>query len=95
VLFVIFLFWAYVPESFYGESGIKYFLPSRYWAIAIPTWLVVSLVLLETLYAASGMYFSHPRDSYLTMQDKGSVLVHPKEVEEQNENNDRRPSVVE
>jgi hypothetical protein len=50
------------------------FIPNKYYALAIPTWMAVSALLLVMGYAASGLFFSHNRDSYLTMQDRCSIL---------------------
>ncbi|KAF7809230.1 Phosphatidylinositol N-acetylglucosaminyltransferase subunit P [Senna tora] len=41
---VIFLLWAYVPESWLHSIGISYY-PSRYWALAVPTYVMVTIVL--------------------------------------------------
>ncbi|XP_028778092.1 uncharacterized protein LOC114752594 isoform X1 [Neltuma alba] len=41
---VIFLIWAYVPEHWLHSIGITYY-PSRYWALAVPTYVMVTIVL--------------------------------------------------
>ncbi|KAK4279896.1 hypothetical protein QN277_011598 [Acacia crassicarpa] len=41
---VIFLIWAYVPEHWLHSIGITYY-PSRYWALAVPTYVIVTIVL--------------------------------------------------
>ncbi|OIW03903.1 hypothetical protein TanjilG_30179 [Lupinus angustifolius] len=46
---VIFLVWAYVPESWLQSIGISYY-PSRYWALALPTYLLVTIVLGVVFY---------------------------------------------
>ncbi|KMT03201.1 hypothetical protein BVRB_8g197500 [Beta vulgaris subsp. vulgaris] len=40
----IFFIWAYVPERWLHSVGISYY-PSRYWAVAVPTYCMVIIVL--------------------------------------------------
>ncbi|KAL1345523.1 hypothetical protein AAHE18_08G123400 [Arachis hypogaea] len=46
---VIFLVWAYVPESWLHSVGIYYY-PSRYWALAVPTYMMVTIALMLLFY---------------------------------------------
>ncbi|RZB82246.1 Phosphatidylinositol N-acetylglucosaminyltransferase subunit P [Glycine soja] len=46
---VIFLVWAYAPESWLQSVGISYY-PSRYWALAVPTYVMVTIVLVLGFY---------------------------------------------
>lgn len=46
---VIFFIWAYVPQSWLHSIGITYY-PSRYWALAVPTYVMVSIVLMLGFY---------------------------------------------
>ena len=41
-VFIIYMIWAFVPDSILNEFGI-YYIPDKYYAIAIPLWLLVSL----------------------------------------------------
>ncbi|KAL0720758.1 hypothetical protein Bca4012_035357 [Brassica carinata] len=41
---LIFLIWAYVPDKLLESIGIHYY-PSRYWVLAMPTYLMVTLLL--------------------------------------------------
>jgi phosphatidylinositol glycan class P protein len=41
--FLIYLLWAYLPSPFLHQLGIYYY-PNRWWALAVPAWLVVLLV---------------------------------------------------
>ena len=66
VMFLVFLIWAYVPEQIFNQLGI-YYIPSKYNALAIPTWICVTAWLLATFYGALGQFYTHPRDSYLSM----------------------------
>ncbi|KAG2669074.1 hypothetical protein I3843_14G017300 [Carya illinoinensis] len=46
---VIFLVWAYVPEAWLHSIGIFYY-PSRYWALAVPVYVMVTVVLALGFY---------------------------------------------
>ncbi|URE01061.1 phosphatidylinositol N-acetylglucosaminyltransferase subunit [Musa troglodytarum] len=46
---VIFMVWAYTPEPWLHSLGITYY-PSKYWAIAIPSFLIVTVVLAMVSY---------------------------------------------
>ncbi|XP_010534469.1 PREDICTED: phosphatidylinositol N-acetylglucosaminyltransferase subunit P-like isoform X2 [Tarenaya hassleriana] len=60
---VIFLVWAYVPESVLESVGIHYY-PSQYWAIALPTYLMVTVVLMLVFYIGLN-FMSTPSPSSL------------------------------
>ncbi|KAA0049099.1 phosphatidylinositol N-acetylglucosaminyltransferase subunit P-like [Cucumis melo var. makuwa] len=45
----IYLIWAYLPESFLHSLGIYYY-PSRYWAVAVPVYVMVSIALALMFY---------------------------------------------
>ena len=38
ILLVVYLIWAFVPDQFLEDLGITY-IPQKYWAIAIPTYV--------------------------------------------------------
>ncbi|KAJ7962799.1 Phosphatidylinositol N-acetylglucosaminyltransferase subunit P [Quillaja saponaria] len=46
---VIFFVWAYVPESWLHSIGIFYY-PSRYWALAVPTYVIIAVILMLGFY---------------------------------------------
>jgi phosphatidylinositol glycan class P protein len=41
--FLVYLLWAYLPSPFLHQLGIHYY-PNRWWALAVPAWLVVLLI---------------------------------------------------
>lgn len=49
VLYLIYIVWSCTPDVILHWHGITYY-PDKYWAIAIPTWMCVSLVSLWYLY---------------------------------------------
>lgn len=46
---VLFILWAFTPEDILHRHGITYY-PSKYWAIAVPTWLCVTIIALYWMY---------------------------------------------
>ncbi|CAK9318922.1 unnamed protein product [Citrullus colocynthis] len=46
---VIYLIWAYLPDSCLHSIGIYYY-PSRYWALAVPVFVMVSIALALLFY---------------------------------------------
>ncbi|CAM6084496.1 unnamed protein product [Calypogeia fissa] len=51
VAFAVYIFWAYVPETWLHSVGITYY-PSRYWAVAIPTYLMMTVLFILALYTS-------------------------------------------
>jgi hypothetical protein len=64
--FIAFLIWCYVPTSILNSWGI-YYIPNKYYALAIPTWLGMTAWMGIMLYCAVGMIHCHPNDSYKSM----------------------------
>ncbi|WCJ42922.1 Phosphatidylinositol N-acetylglucosaminyltransferase subunit P [Euphorbia peplus] len=68
---VIFLVWAYVPESWLHSIGIFYY-PDRYWALAIPTYAMVTIVLALGFYIGINFLSVPPPTSINTIFDEFS-----------------------
>ncbi|KAF2457146.1 PIG-P, partial [Lineolata rhizophorae] len=49
--FGMYLLWAYLPSPFLLQLGITYY-PNRWWALAVPAWLVVLVVYIYVALAA-------------------------------------------
>jgi phosphatidylinositol N-acetylglucosaminyltransferase subunit P len=62
VAFKLYVGWAYVPTAALSSLGITYY-PSKEWAIAVPAWCVVAVVMLVCVYEASNMLLVPPLDS--------------------------------
>ena len=67
------LIWAMLPTTLGNEQG-WYYLPDRYYILAISNWFIFSVIMNNWVVYALGMQMSHPRDSYLTMVDKHTIL---------------------
>jgi len=62
-VFILYLLWAFVPNEYLNEFGI-YYIPDKYYAIAIPLWLSVSLFTVHFLYIAICIYSTPDINSY-------------------------------
>lgn len=68
---VIFIIWAYVPDRWLHSIGIYYY-PSRYWALAVPTYVMVTVVLAIGFYIGLNFMATPPPTSLSTMFDEFS-----------------------
>ncbi|EOY03781.1 Phosphatidylinositol N-acetylglucosaminyltransferase subunit P [Theobroma cacao] len=83
----IFLVWAYIPEPWLHSVGIFYY-PSRYWALAVPTYAMVIIVLAIVLYIGLNFMSTPPSTSLTTIFDEfsnepSSFLSHNMEDDDQ------------
>lgn len=46
---VLYVLWAFTPGSVLEWHGITYY-PSKYWAVAIPTWICVTVIAVYWIY---------------------------------------------
>lgn len=58
----IFLAWAYIPEQWLHFLGITYY-PSRYWALAMPTYAMVAVFLAMGFYVGLNFIVTPPPTS--------------------------------
>ena len=72
VVYVVFLSWAFIPEPILHYYGITYY-PSHYFAIALPSYSIVFVILLFTLYIGTNMLCTFPPDDMRTIIDSHSV----------------------
>ncbi|CAL5440116.1 unnamed protein product [Camellia sinensis] len=63
---VIFLIWAYLPEPWLHLIGIYYY-PSRHWALAVPTYAMVTIVLAIGFYIGLNFMVTPPPTSLNTI----------------------------
>lgn len=71
VAMVIFFIWAYVPDSWLHSVGISYY-PSRYWALAVPTYAMVVIALAIVFYIGLNFLVTPPPTSFNTIFDEYS-----------------------
>eukprot|EP01100_Stratorugosa_tubuloviscum_P012006 TRINITY_DN5512_c0_g1_i1.p1 TRINITY_DN5512_c0_g1~~TRINITY_DN5512_c0_g1_i1.p1 ORF type:complete len:242 (-),score=68.69 TRINITY_DN5512_c0_g1_i1:182-859(-) len=73
---VLFLLWAYLPDSILHQLGIFYY-PNKYWAIAMPCYLCVTIIFIVLAYGAINLIITEPLDSIYTLKDNYSKsLIH-------------------
>ncbi|KAH9613254.1 hypothetical protein KSS87_008441 [Heliosperma pusillum] len=71
VVTVIFFIWAYFPDQWLHSIGIFYY-PSRYWAIALPTYCMVVIVLTLAFYIGLNFMATPPPTSFNVIYDEHS-----------------------
>ncbi|XP_006650334.1 phosphatidylinositol N-acetylglucosaminyltransferase subunit P-like isoform X1 [Oryza brachyantha] len=67
----VYLVWAYMPEHCLRSLGITYY-PSRYWALAAPSFVIVATVLCMVVYMGFNFLATPPPASFNTIFDEYS-----------------------
>lgn len=69
-MIVIYLLWSYLPSPFLHQLGIYYY-PNRWWSLAIPSWLVMSIVYIYVALASYNTgYLTLPMNSIENIVDE-------------------------
>ena len=73
--FLMFLAWAYLPSALLHRVGVYYF-PDRWWALAVPAWMVVAgLWIFVALAAYNGAYLTLRVESAEAMVDECALVA--------------------
>ena len=72
VVFVIFLIWAFSPRSWFHELGITYY-PSRYYAIALPAYMIVIILVINMSYIGINLLMTLEPDDMFTIRDNQAI----------------------
>ncbi|KAK3396341.1 PIG-P-domain-containing protein [Sordaria brevicollis] len=73
--FLIYLLWAYLPSPFLHALGIYYY-PNRWWSLAIPSFLTMTLVYIYVALAAYNTeYLTLPLGSIETIVDEAAQVA--------------------
>lgn len=67
--FTVFLIWAYLPEPWLHTMGITYY-PNRYWAMAIPAYVLVAILFVVSFYASLNYMATPPPHSLNSLFDE-------------------------
>ncbi|KAF8688071.1 hypothetical protein HU200_042438 [Digitaria exilis] len=68
---VVYLVWAYTPEPCLRSLGITYY-PSKYWALAVPSFVIVAVALSMVIYIGLNFLATPPPTSFSTIFDENS-----------------------
>ncbi|KAI0178559.1 PIG-P-domain-containing protein [Hypoxylon sp. FL1284] len=73
--FVMYLLWAYLPSPFLHALGIYYY-PNRWWALAVPAWLVALIVFIYVALAACNVeILTLPLHAVETLVDEAAKVA--------------------
>lgn len=77
--YVAFLMWAFIPESYLNGLGITYY-PSKYYAIALPAYTLVSYMFIQVVYIGINMINTYDPSDVRTVRDSHTRHCDPKQL---------------
>jgi len=73
--FAVYLLWSYLPSPFLHQLGIHYY-PNRWWALAVPAWLVINIVYIYVALASYNTgYLTLPMGSIENLVDQAAMVA--------------------
>ncbi|KAF1981772.1 PIG-P-domain-containing protein [Aulographum hederae CBS 113979] len=75
--FLMYVLWAYLPSPFLHQLGIYYY-PNRWWALAVPAWLVICIGYIYVALASYNTgYLTLPMNSIENLVDDAAQIAVP------------------
>jgi len=74
VCLALYLIWAYIPDQWLHHVGLTYW-PQKYWAVAAPTYLCITLVFGIVFYVAVNLTITAGLGSRDTITDEYAKVV--------------------
>ncbi|KAK7866634.1 hypothetical protein R5R35_011540 [Gryllus longicercus] len=72
--FILYVIWAFVPDNVLHLVGVSY-LPQKYWAVALPIYVGVSVAVFVFIYPALNLMLTPPFNDLRTICDSHAVDV--------------------
>ena len=71
----LWMLWAFCPDEFIRESiGVSYF-PSKWWAVALPTYSLVAIFSSSVFYFGLTLMMTKPLDSKFLVSDESTEVT--------------------
>ncbi|XP_005089042.1 phosphatidylinositol N-acetylglucosaminyltransferase subunit P [Aplysia californica] len=71
--FVVYIVWAYVPDAWLHSVGLTYW-PQKYWAVAVPTYFCVAVILAFIAYTGLIFLKTAPITDGRTITDSKAII---------------------
>jgi len=70
-VYIVFVFWAFAPSQVLHSIGLIYY-PNRYWAVALPSYIIVASILVGLTYIGINMMSTFDPQDLRTVTDDQS-----------------------